>query len=73
MNRILGWFWWLTIEGQKFLWVTERGDDPDDDYRFWRLRRAWCRFRGHPAGPVYYNPNGYEPDWTCRECGDNLG
>ena len=35
-------------------------------------RSAWCRLRGHPKGIVYYNPNGLEPDYTCRNCGDGL-
>lgn len=36
-------------------------------------RRLWCRMRGHPAGPWYYNPGGMEPDWHCKNCGDELG
>jgi hypothetical protein len=33
----------------------------------------WCRMRGHPAGPVWYNPRGLEPDMTCKNCGDDIG
>jgi len=33
----------------------------------------WCRFRNHPEGIVYYNPGGLEPDYHCRNCGDDLG
>ncbi len=38
-----------------------------------------CRMRGHSDktgkayGVVFYNPNGYEPDMTCLNCGDDLG
>jgi hypothetical protein len=31
-----------------------------------------CRYNGHPAGPIWYNPSGDEPDYTCRCCGDDL-
>lgn len=41
------------------------------DVPWWRVIR--CRWRGHPAGIVFYNPGGLEPDTTCRECGDNIG
>jgi hypothetical protein len=33
----------------------------------------WCRMRGHPAGEVFYNSGGFEPDHHCKTCGDNLG
>lgn len=35
--------------------------------------RVSCRVRGHPKGAIFYNPGGYEPDWTCRTCGEDLG
>ena len=31
-----------------------------------------CRFRGHPAGMVWFS-NGLEPNTTCKNCGDDLG
>ncbi len=31
-----------------------------------------CRWRGHPAGVVYFNAGAYEPDMTCKGCGDDL-
>lgn len=37
------------------------------------IRTAWCRLRGHPAGVVFYNPGGFEPDMHCINCGDDLG
>ena len=32
-----------------------------------------CRMKGHPNGIVYINPGGYEPDTTCKDCGEELG
>lgn len=37
------------------------------------LKVALCRARAHPAGVVWYNPAGLEPDMHCRNCGDDLG
>lgn len=37
------------------------------------IKAFWCRMRGHPNGVWYYNPNGSEPDMTCKDCGDDLG
>jgi len=36
------------------------------------LKRLKCRWNNHPRGCVYYNSGGYEPDWTCKDCGDEL-
>jgi len=33
----------------------------------------WCRIRNHPEGVWWYNPNGFEPDMRCKNCGDDLG
>ena len=33
----------------------------------------WCRMRNHPAGLVWYSPNGLEPDMRCKNCGDDIG
>jgi len=37
------------------------------------IRALFCRMDGHKCGVVWYNPNGYEPDMTCKNCGDDLG
>ena len=37
------------------------------------LDTLWCRARGHPAGPIFYNAGGLEPDDRCKNCGDHLG
>jgi hypothetical protein len=34
---------------------------------------VWCRLNGHPAGPIWHNPGGTEPDMHCKFCGDDLG
>lgn len=36
------------------------------------LRALWCRATGHRS-VVYYNPGGWEPDYHCTGCGDDLG
>lgn len=38
-----------------------------------RLDTIICRWRGHPCGVVWYNLGGYEPNMTCKNCGDDLG
>ena len=37
------------------------------------FRTIICRWRGHPCGPIWFNPGGDEPDMTCRNCGDDIG
>ncbi len=39
----------------------------------WGWRAFWCRLRGHPAGEVFFNVGGLEPNTHCRNCGDDLG
>ena len=36
------------------------------------LKALICRYKGHPYGVVWYNPNGLEPDMHCKNCGDDL-
>ena len=33
----------------------------------------WCRIGGHKCGTIYYNPGGYEPDYRCKNCSDDIG
>jgi len=35
-------------------------------------RHFICRVRNHPAGVVWHNPGGIEPDMHCRNCGEDL-
>lgn len=57
-----GWVVWLTTNWWHYLL---------DDCENWNQFR--CRMKGHPHGVVYYNPSGYEPDMSCKDCGDELG
>ena len=59
--------WWMNREAWRYLLARRH----DRDVPWWRVIR--CRWLGHPAGIVFYNPGGLEPDTTCRECGDNIG
>jgi hypothetical protein len=36
------------------------------------LTKMICRIKGHPNGPIFYNPNGLEPDGRCIDCGDEI-
>jgi hypothetical protein len=60
----LGWF---TIGWWKYLF----GKPKDKTYTNW-FNRIWCRATGH-RDVWYYNPNGFEPDMTCKNCGDYCG
>jgi len=61
----------------------EYGPEWCPDFIAWKLHwlylfaglfsRAWCRWRGHPAGVFWYNPSGMEPDMRCKGCGEDLG
>ena len=52
------WFWWYLFQ------------PPDDkNYTSW-WSRFRCRWNFHPCGSVYYNPGGFEPDDSCKNCGD---
>lgn len=31
-----------------------------------------CRLKGHPNGIIYFNPSGFEPNYQCKDCGDEL-
>lgn len=41
------------------------------DYSWFEVIK--CRYQGHERGVVWYNTHGYEPDMTCKGCGDDLG
>lgn len=65
---------WFTRSWWRYLFAPV----PRNRYGFFgRLRDRWtsfiCRARGHPYGVVWYNPSGFEPDMTCKNCGDDLG
>jgi len=57
-TNYLDWSWY------KYLF-TDLGDE--------KWIRFWCRIGGHKCGTIYYNPGGYEPDYHCINCGEDLG
>lgn len=63
--------WWrFVITGQ-----VQYGGRLEPRRARYGVRRFLCRWRGHPAGPVWFNVNGDppEPDMRCRNCGDYIG
>jgi hypothetical protein len=46
------------------------------DYVFYKkpesMMNLVCRMKGHPNGVGYYT-SGFEPDMTCKDCGEDLG
>jgi len=67
---------WLTIDWWYYL-LTGKGWDyrnsPWSGEARFSIKAFFCRMQGHPAGTVYYTSFGFEPDHTCKNCGDNLG
>lgn len=59
--------YWFTRDWWKYL-LEKRGDEDTSWFTV-----ILCRIKGHPAGPVWNNAGGYEPDMSCRNCGDDLG
>lgn len=64
---------WLTKSWWKYLFL----EIDAKNQKFWRTvgcrRRGHCNKLGEPYGVIFYNPNGWEPDMTCLNCGDDLG
>lgn len=54
------WCWWQDVFFDRQTWV---------EY----LIRVKCRWHGHPAGIVFYNPGGLEPNTHCSNCGEDIG
>jgi len=57
---------WLTRDWWSYLFQSKSSD------------RSWftvlkCRIKNHPCGVIWYNLNAFEPDMTCKDCGDDLG
>ena len=60
------WRYWLRNgESLRLRWIRLTEET--------RLERIWCRLKGHPNGMVFYNVNGYEPDTSCVDCGEEIG
>ena len=59
---------WLCIDSWKYYFGGFK-----DLYFKQYIKRIICRFKGHPNGVIYYNPGGFEPNWCCKDCGEDLG
>jgi hypothetical protein len=64
---------WFSISWYRYLFEKVPNGYWNKYGKFPGLRTIICRAKGHPAGVVYYNPTGFEPDMTCKNCGDDLG
>lgn len=79
-GRVCNWLWenflfyppWRRVDEWR-TYIFTNFKSRYDDGPWWKLRIVLCRWRGHPYSVVYYNPNGYEPDMTCTNCGEDLG
>jgi len=52
-------------------WWSYLLEKPNSDSTY--FRSFICRALNHPAGVWYVNAHGLEPDYTCKNCGDDLG
>jgi hypothetical protein len=53
---------WFTLSWYKYLFTPWLG-----------FKVLFCRIKGHPNGPIYFNPGGLEPNWKCKDCGEDIG
>jgi hypothetical protein len=58
--------YWFTLDWWKYLF-----ENKSSDYLWWTVIK--CRINGHKCGVVWYSSHGFEPDMTCKGCGDDLG
>jgi hypothetical protein len=65
-KHLFGWHW---FDRSWYQYLFAKFDDPG--WCPW-YEHLWCRMNGHPAGQIYFNPGGYEPDYRCKECGDEI-
>lgn len=72
MKDLLGYlgitkhFYWFTLEWWRYLLSKK-----SSDYSWWTVIK--CRITAHKCGVVFYRSYGFEPDMTCKVCGDDLG
>ena len=66
MKAFSKWYWKYLFEGA---YHKDEGFLTDIKYM---LKRIICRINRHSSGPVWYNSSGFEPDMTCKNCGDEL-
>mgnify|MGYP001062513248 CR=1 FL=1 len=60
--------WWFTFGWWQYLFEKKNSDY---DYSWWTVIK--CRISGHKCGVYWYTSTGFEPDMTCKGCGDDLG
>ena len=76
MSDVSGWKWWYWLTMWFFPlrdWLEYLLRKPDNPGEFpGRMERLRCRAMGHPAGQIFYNPGGLEPDDRCQVCGDYI-
>lgn len=76
--KFLNWLYSKNISDKILKWINPQwysylfSDLKWADGRFHKLQIIWCRIKGHPNGPVWYNYSGLEPDTSCKDCGDEL-
>lgn len=59
-------WWWI----EKREWHGRKpGPQP---WKFPGWRTVLCRLKGHPKGPVFFNPGGLEPNPDCWDCGEEI-
>lgn len=64
-DRIIMKLWfifkWFTLSYYQYVFVKP-----------FSITKLFCRLTGHNAGIVYYNSLGYEPDYHCKNCDDEI-
>jgi hypothetical protein len=63
-SKYLKWYSYLSLDFYiDYVFYTKPTD----------LMNFVCRMKGHPNGIVFYNPMGDEPDYSCKDCGEEIG
>ena len=76
-NRLITLVYWTTdTEAWQYYFGAPHGDTCDPWHYLGNpvrtyLTTVWCRMHHHPAGPVFFNPGGSEPDESCKNCGED--
>ena len=57
---------WLSIWWYKYLF-----EKPSPYFDVSLFTSIWCRLRNHPKGMIWFSC-GHEPNYHCKNCGDEL-
>lgn len=73
-DKFLDFFWGFTRWFSKWWWqyLFEKKNGDQSFYEISRLKIILCKIKGHPNGYIFYNPGGYEPDYHCKDCYEEL-